>query len=63
MDRCGDGIYQVNIWMPIHAYVIVVQELREPEHGWMGSLIRQAGGECPEMRINGLGCSFSMAEF
>lgn len=60
--KYGSGIYRVNILL-INIYIIVMSELEEPEYSWMGSLIKQAGGKCKEMRINGMECSFRIAEF
>lgn len=60
--KCGSGIYRINILI-IKICIIVMSELEEPEYFWMELLIRQAGGEYQEVRINGLGCSFRIVEF
>lgn len=63
VNQSGNGIYQINICMPVHAYVIVMPELVKPECNWLASLIRLAGGKCQEKYIICSECSFHTAEF
>jgi len=60
--RCGSGIYRANVLL-VDIYIIVVSELGDTECRWMESLIMQADGKCPEICINGLKCSFGIAEY
>jgi len=60
--KCGCGIYRVNVLL-VNIYIIVASELGTPERSWMESLTRQTDGKCPEICINGMGCSFGIAEY
>lgn len=60
--KCGSGIYRIKGYLFIDLYILVMPELEEPEYRWMESLIRQAGGKCPEISIGRQECNFRIIE-
>ncbi len=60
--KCGSGIYRIKGYLFLDLYIMVIPELEEPEYRWMESLIRQAGGKCPEISVGRQECSFRTIE-